>query len=160
MNAEISYNDPIEQGQTLSEKAVDVHVIDGVEVIARWYHSPHDADLMLWFDDEGRPARYQLNSSGQIVDWNVDDGVQTGLIVELEVRDEVAETIQFDRETNAATLAVARVVLENGLRIPQTIRREMMAKLADVRPPSNRQLRVIQTRSRFWNRFKRWTTGA
>lgn len=159
MSAEISYRDPVEQGLTLSEKAVDVHVVDGVDVIARWYHSPHDADLMLWFDPQGTPARFQLNCSGQIVDWNETDGVQTGLIIELEVRQEVAETIQFDSRLNGSTVAVARIVLNNGVGIPQSVRQRMLLCLDDVRPEANRP-RVHQARSRFWNRFKRWTTGA
>ncbi len=159
MSVEISYNDPIEQGLTLSEKAVDVHVVDGVDVIARWYHSPHDADLMLWFGPEGQPSRFQLNSSGQIVDWNETDGVQTGLIVELEVRQEVAETIQFDGLLNASTVAVARLVLTNGVSIPKSVRQKMLTCLDDARAPDRTRARV-GSRSRFWNRFKRWTTGA
>ncbi len=159
MRAEITYNDPIEQGLTLSEKAVDVHVVDGVDVIARWYHSPHDADLMLWFDEKGQPSRFQLNSSGQIVDWNETDGVQTGLIVELEVRQEVAETIQFDSTLNASTVAVARLLLTNGVSIPQVVRQKMLTCLDDARAHDRVRPRV-GSRSRFWNRFKRWTTGA
>jgi hypothetical protein len=159
MSVEITYSDPIEQGRTLSEKAVDVHIVDGADVIARWYYSPHDADLMLWFDAEGRPARFQLNSSGQIVDWNQTDGVQTGLIVEFEVRQEVAETIQFDSELNASTVSVARLVLENGLRIPESTRARMLTCLNDSRLSLKRP-RVVQSRARFWNRFKHWTTGS
>ena len=158
MSAAISFETPIEQGQTLTEKAVDVHVIDGVEVLARWYHSPRDADLMVWFEADGRVLRFQLNSSGQIVDWNEADGLQTGLIVELEVKLEVAETIQFDLNLNTGAVAVARIVLENGLSLPKVTRGYMLERLAETSRPN--RLRKAQSRSRFWGRFKRWTTGA
>lgn len=158
MSTTISLETPLEQGQTLTEKAVDVHVIDGVEVLARWYHSPLEADLMVWFDAEGQPLRFQLNSSGQIVDWNEADGLQTGLIVELEVRLEVAETIQFDVSLNAGTVAVAKIVLENGLFLPKVTRGYMLERLAESSRPN--RPRAAQSRSRFWGRFKRWTICA
>lgn len=165
-----SYRDPAEQGQTLSEKAVDVHIIDGVEVLARWYHSPCDADLMIWFDSENEIARFQLNSSGQIVDWTAIDGIQTGLIVEIEmapkiaselakIREDVAETIQFDSKVNPGTVALARLVLSHSTAIKDSVRHVLLACLDDSRSKPSRS-RLVQARSRFWRRFKHWTTGA
>ena len=157
MSAAVSYQDPADQGSTLTEKAVDVHVINGEEQLARWYHSPYDADLMIWFNHAGQPSRFQLNSTGQIVDWNQNDGLRTGLIVEIEVRQEVAETIQFDEKLNFATVEVARVVLANGTGLPKVARDRLVASLSDVR--AGTQSKSLESRSRFWGRFKRWTTG-
>ena len=98
----------VEQGATLSEQAVDIHVVEGLDFVARWYYSPLDTDMMIWFDSHGIVTRFQLNSGGQIVDWNCLEGLQTGLIVELETLTtealsvDAAETIQFDAEVTLA----------------------------------------------------------
>lgn len=157
MSVTATYRDPIEQGLTLSEKAVDVHVIDGEELLARWYHSPHDADLLIWFEPDGKPSRFQLNSIGQIVDWNPSAGLRTGLIIEIEMRGEIAETIQFDETLNRGTVDVARLVLANGTGFSKLVREHMLACLGDIRTGS--QSKLQQSRSRFWGRFQRWTTG-
>lgn len=157
-----TFKDPVDQGLTLSEKAVDVHVVDGEELLARWYHSPHDADLMIWFDSKGAPIRFQLNATGQIVDWNSADGLRSGLIVEFEVRDTVAETIQFDDCLNHAAVDVARVVLTNAASVPKSVTGHLLNSLLDSRNNNGISLKTksVQRRSRFWGRFKRWTTGA
>ena len=157
MSAAVIYRDPIEQGLTLTEKAVDVHVIDGEELLARWYHSPHEADLLIWFESDGKPSRFQLNSMGQIIDWSPSEGLRSGLIIEIEMRGEIAETIQFDETLNRGTVDVARLVLSNGTEFTKHVREHMLTCLEDIR--AGAQSKLQQSRSRFWGRFQRWTTG-
>ncbi len=157
---EIRYLDPVQQGSTLTEKAVDVHVIDGFDVVARWYHSPYDTDLTMWFDGSDRVSRFQLNSGGQIVDWSLADGLHTGFIVELELgrSKEVAETIQFDAETNGSNVKNAFEILSNCSSLSKSVREGMLESLGDQRVRTG-QRRISGSRTRFWSRFKNWTTG-
>lgn len=156
---EIRYLDPVQQGTTLTEMAVDVHVIDGVDVIARWYHSPYDTDLTMWFDGS-TVSRFQLNSGGQIVDWSQADGLHTGFILEFEVGrlDEVAETIQFDAALNTSNVNNAFQILSNCSNISSVVRDLMLNSLGDQRARTG-QRRISGTRTRFWSRFKKWTAG-
>lgn len=156
----VSFLDPVEQGSTLTEKAVDVHLIDGQEVIARWYHSPHESDLMLWFENDGTISRFQLNCSGQIVDWNRAEGLQTGLIIEFEIGREVAETIQFDVAVNLATIEVAGKILVHCGSLAPTVRDFMLTSLLNPPLKNSTKPRANSSRARFWGRFKRWTAGA
>lgn len=167
----ISYLDPVEQGTTLVEKAVDVHVIDGIEFMARWYHSPYDSDLMIWFDTDGHVARFQLNAAGQVVDWVKADGLQTGLIVEIEVAGaqaaaaDVAETIRFDGVLDLKTLRTARLILGHCLSLTPDVRGFILTQLesgvnSDANSRARRAGAVQASRARFWGRFKRWTTGS
>lgn len=165
-------SDLVDQGATLAEKAVDVHVIDGTEYIARWYYSPHDADLMIWFDAEQQIDRYQLNSGGQIVDWSRSEGLKTGFIVEIELAmdgktskaasGEVAETIQFDLAMNGPAVTRAKTIVENCTAFTAVSRLVILDSLqATAASVSNSgPTCVSSSRARFWGRFKRWTTGA
>ena len=154
---EVRYLDPVQQGATLVEKAVDVHVIDGLDVVARWFHSPYDTDLTMWFHEPEKVSRFQLNSGGQIVDWSLEDGLHTGFIVELEVgrSKEVAETIQFDAELNRSSIGNAFQILTHCSSLSATVRRLMLDSLADQRVRTGKP-RISRTRARFWSRFKTW----
>lgn len=158
---EIRYLDPVQQGATLTEKAVDIHVIEGLDVLARWYHSPYDTDLTMWFDGSAQVSRFQLNSGGQIVDWSLVDGLHTGFIVEFEIgrSKEVAETIQFDAEPNRSNVKNAFQILSNCPSLSKTVRDMMLESLQDQRVRTTGPRRITGTRTRFWSRFKNWTTG-
>lgn len=160
-DSEFLFLDPVQQGATLTEKAVDVHVVDGEDIVARWFHSPLESDLMIWFDASGAVVRFQLNAGGQILDWTSHEGLQTGLIVELEVvsQQDVAETIRFDLDVNSGTVQTARLVFANCLSLKPDVRAFALTCLNSV-SEKNRVPRINASRTRFWGRFKRWTTGA
>lgn len=155
--------DLVEQGETLVEKAVDVHVIDGTEYMARWYFSPRDADLMIWLCADQKIDRFQLNSGGQIVDWSRTDGLKTGFIVEIELAlGEVAETIQFDSIPNESAMLRAKTITENCAALRGAVRDVILKSLLldASRPVALGVCGVSASRTRFWGRFKRWTIGA
>ncbi|CAN5563875.1 hypothetical protein BH10BDE1_BH10BDE1_29290 [soil metagenome] len=169
----ISVLDPVNQGQTLTEKAVDVHVVDGEEMIARWFLSPNECDLMIWFRSTGELSRFQLNAAGQITDWCVVEGLQTGLIVEIEFaapsvkptagrqpRAEVqyAETIQFDATLNIEAVRTARELISNASAVSKPAQLAMIEILGRNWPRVSKP-RANASRTRFWGRFKRWTAG-
>src|SRR4051812_41729358 len=87
-------------GKSLREVAVDVIETEGSTILSRWFHSKHDVELFLWTDAENNVIKHQVTFYGQAVEWNVFEGVKTGVIVEHEnsLGDGVVnETIQFDQ---------------------------------------------------------------
>lgn len=156
-----------EIGRALSERAVDVYQIDGVELISRWFHSGNDCDLMVWLDGENELVRFQFNISGQIVDWNRLAGFKTGLIVETEyVRDNksgvkdvmMTETINYDKSASQVAINTAKKVLLAAREIRAPWREKMVRLLASDR---TRPMATVsrEARPRFWSRFKHWVAG-
>ena len=162
--------DPTDLGQTLVERAVDVHHIDGIEIVSRWYHSPRDCDLMVWLDKENELIRFQFNISGQVVDWNRANGFRTGLIVEIESIDSAgraqdrttAETIRYDQQIalSAVKLAQAVFLAADSIR-PHWRERVVRLLNYDVATPLKATVSAGRRahRSRFWRRLRGWVAG-
>lgn len=162
---EVRYSDPVLQGESLVQAAIDVHIIEGQEWLVHWYHSTNDADLMVWINSEGAVGHFQLNVGGQICDWSSACGIQTGLIIEIELGKaelgnlEAAETVQFDSALDLANLKLSEVVLKNAKTLSAPLRERLLGALQDARPPGAGKA-VQAARARFWGRFKRWTKPA
>lgn len=176
--------DPTDLGQTLVERAVDVHHVDGIEIVSRWYHSPMDCDLMVWLDAENELIRFQFNISGQVVDWNRANGFRTGLIVEIECQSQnqsqnqshaeagrgqvdkldrtTAETIRFDQQVALSAVRLAQAVFLAADSIRPRWRERVVRLLSydgsvtASKAPSRRHA----PRSRFWRRLRGWVVGA
>ncbi len=166
--------DATDLGQTLVERAVDVHHVDGIEIVSRWYHSPRDCDLMVWLDSENELIRFQFNISGQVVDWNRATGFRTGLIVEIECIQNVesagllldrttAETIRYDQQVALSALKLAQAVFlaADSIR-PQWRERVVRLLNYDGATPSKATATASRRahRSRFWRRLRGWVAGA
>lgn len=170
--------DPIDLGQTLIERAVDVHHIEGIEIVSRWYHSPMDCDLMVWLDAENELIRFQFNISGQVVDWNRANGFRTGLIVETESQSQsqtngsaavdhkvdrtTAETIRFDHQVAVSAVRLAQAVFLAADSIRPRWRERVVRLLNyDGRVSTPAVVATRQApRSRFWRRLRHWVVGA
>lgn len=162
--------DPVDLGQTLVERAVDVYHVDGIEIVSRWYHSPMDCDLMVWLDAENELIRFQFNISGQVVDWNRANGFRTGLIVEIEASGSAdrysdrstAETIRFDEQLALSAVKMAQTVFLAAASIRPSWRERVVrllsydGSLSKSSIPARRHV----PRSRFWRRLRGWVVGA
>jgi hypothetical protein len=97
-NEEIAiFFDLKEVGHSMQEMALDVVKSTDENIISRWYHSQKKADLYVWSDNHSNIIRSQFHLHGQIVEWNILEGVRTGLVVENEQENETTqEEIQFD----------------------------------------------------------------
>lgn len=103
-----------ELGKSLIEVATDVIATSNDQkVISRWFHSTKDTDLFIWLDHKQNVIKQQLTFFGQVVEWNVIEGVKTGLIVEDETPSQVkaSEIIQFDSLPQKAPIEQARALL-------------------------------------------------
>lgn len=101
-------------GKSLKEVATDVIATQGDQkVISRWFHSAKDADLFIWLDSRQNIIKQQLTFFGQVVEWNVIEGVKTGMVVEDETPSKVkaSEIVHFDLTPQKAPLEQAKALL-------------------------------------------------
>lgn len=71
-------------GASLKKVASDIVTTDSQSVTSRWYHSDQDVDLYVWMDEQENVIKQRVQLCGQIVEWNVLDGIRTGLVAEEE----------------------------------------------------------------------------
>jgi hypothetical protein len=75
---------PREIGESLRKVASDLLRVEEREVETHWYHSKKDADLFFWKDHDRRIIKQQVSYFGQVVEWNMAEGIKTGLAIEEE----------------------------------------------------------------------------
>ncbi len=87
-------------------------------VTTRWFKSqkqkPVDADVLLWIDHRNNIIKQQVSICGSVVEWNILDGLRTGVTIEQEVKGtkEASESVQFDRASNIMNIQMAIRMLE------------------------------------------------
>lgn len=77
-----------------------------------WLRSDYEADFFLWLDQEERIIKIQVHILGSILEWNLLEGVRTGIFY-LESGSE--EKIVFDDD-------ISQVTLEQGLEFVKEVR--------------------------------------
>jgi hypothetical protein len=163
---------PEEIGMSLREVAVDVMQLEDEHVISRWFHSNHDADLLIWTDGSHRVIKHQVSFLGQVVEWNSADGVKTGVIIEEEMSDpkaEASEIIHFDPAPQSTTIQQALRLLEHVKDLTEEDRGLLLTHLSTRTPlhtSSPKQVRLLVDgayhgvrRPSFWKRLRKWFSG-
>lgn len=69
-------------GASLREVSNEIMQTEGQEVKSLWFHSELGADLYVWGDVNGNIIKQQLSFLGQVVEWNIVEGLRTGISVE------------------------------------------------------------------------------
>jgi hypothetical protein len=88
---------PEDLGKSLREVSADVIKTSRRDVLSRWFHSAKDADLFIWMDLNKIIFKQQLSFYGQVIEWNVIEGVKTGHVVVEEGRGaKRSEVLSFD----------------------------------------------------------------
>jgi hypothetical protein len=165
-------------GRSLREVAVDVIETEGSSILTRWFHSTNDVDLLIWSDEDKNVIKHQISFFGQVVEWNIFEGVKTGVIVEEDVvreddESETSELIRFDVMPQGMAIRQAVHVLEN---VPD-LNAQDRARLRDNlllhtkgAPDSGDEFirrygeayrgdRFRPQRASFWKRLRRWFSG-
>lgn len=93
--------DARELGASMEEIGMDLIKIETQEVLSKWFHSSKDVDLFVWFDKNNQIIKQQMVFLGQVVEWNLVEGVRTGVLIEEESEGEDkkikgSEVIRFD----------------------------------------------------------------
>lgn len=107
--------DPAVLGESLKEVATDIINTGDAEVIHRWFHSNKDADFFVWQDKNHNVIKQQITFYGQVVEWNIVEGLKTGLIVEDETRSAIkaSDIIRFDPTVQKAPVDQAMNLLRH-----------------------------------------------
>jgi hypothetical protein len=87
-----------ELGRSLREVAVEVLQKEDHNIESHWYHSAKDADMFIWKDQHKNIIKQQVTFYGQLIEWNVLEGVRTGLLIEDEVSQKIGSSplIRYD----------------------------------------------------------------
>lgn len=85
-------------GGTLQEVAVDILKCNGQDIESRWFHSKNDADLFIWNDYRKNILKQQVIYYGQVIEWNLIEGLRTGVLIEDENSQQMGSSplIQYD----------------------------------------------------------------
>ena len=78
-------------GGSVKEMGSDMVKTTHQNVISHWYHSDMDADVIIWRDEKQNIIKQQVNLLGQVIEWNIVDGLRTGFVVEIEKKGEQNE---------------------------------------------------------------------
>ncbi len=86
-------------GEAVKQVGVDYISVDQHRVETKWFRSGEDVDLVVWTDMAGTIIKQQLTFFGQVLEWNLVDGLKTGLIVEEETGQQespASEMVRYD----------------------------------------------------------------
>lgn len=115
-------------GKTLREVAVDYIEVENKKVTSKWLKSEHDADLFLWLDESQKIIKQQLSLFGRVVEWNLLEGVKTGVIIESEFEaNKSSEAIEFDQYPHDYTIQLAVQVIEYAIHLAEKERDEVIS---------------------------------
>jgi hypothetical protein len=150
-------------GGSLREVDVSLIQAETESVVSRWFHGPHEADLFIWTDERNNVIKQQVSFCGQIVEWNVLDGIRTGMVIERELEDasmNASEIIQFDGAPIESSIRLALDLIKHvnsldektkGELVDQLTRRPSFATLA----PDEILRRYGSSRDTVWHRLRK-----
>lgn len=134
------YFDPIKVGTSLKEVGVDFQEIDEKEIVTRWFRDQKsETDVFVWMNKDRKIIKQQISVMGQLVEWNILEGVRTGVILESEFSsqnlmengltsgDSASEIIRFDKTTQLRTLELGLSILKH----TTCVEPELMGKMID-----------------------------
>lgn len=164
-------------GKSFREVAVDVIRTENQEILNRWYHSNRDADLFVWLDAKQNIIKQQLSFFGQVIEWNIIEGLKTGCLLEEEDQEDGgkvkgSEVVKFDLEPQTASLKQALELLRAMTVLADQDRQVLIDNFSDRKsmkslPPEEFIRRFGHTLNRpnrkpqesFWRRYWRYLTG-
>ena len=123
---------PRSVGEALKE--VDVRFLpnEKINLTSRWFHGPQDADIFIWTDEKDRVVKQQIGFCGQVVEWNVVEGLRTGLIVEKEAGSHnlpASEIIQYDNSAQKPAIQMAIELVLHVTALEGSLRQEVLGHL-------------------------------
>lgn len=120
------YFDPIKVGASLKEVGLDYQEIDDKEIVTRWFRDQKsETDIFVWLNKDQKIIKQQISTMGQLTEWNILDGVRTGVILESEFSahtlmengltsgDSASEVIRFDKSIQLQTLNMGLAILKH-----------------------------------------------
>lgn len=96
----------------VSEQAMQTK---SMELRTYWYTGPDQLDIFLWEDLGGNLIKQQITYCGQVVEWNIVDGIKTGVVIEEESFEpgiKASELINYDTIMISSSLQQAIQLVE------------------------------------------------
>ncbi|MCB0412341.1 MAG: hypothetical protein KDD22_07435 [Bdellovibrionales bacterium] len=104
-------------GRSLREVATDLIQTESQDVVSRWFHSEDGIDLFIWSDESHLIIKQQLSFHGQVMEWNIVEGLKTGVILEDDTaktfKVDSSEVVRYDEVLQLATLRQGIELLEH-----------------------------------------------
>jgi hypothetical protein len=118
--------DPAKVGASLKEVGVDYQEIESKQVETRWFRDKiSETDIFVWMSKDRKMIKQQVSVMGLLTEWNILDGVRTGVVLESELSaqdlmqsgltpdDTASEVIHFDKDPQQRTLDISISILKN-----------------------------------------------
>lgn len=100
--------------QSLKQVNVDFIKTEYSKVTSKWFHGIDDADVFVWTDERNNIIKQQVAFCGQVVEWNVLDGVKTGVILQEEMGEKkMSEIVKFDQVPQKGAIGMAKELLSH-----------------------------------------------
>jgi hypothetical protein len=162
-NINPTFFEPAQAGRSLKEVGIDYLKVESKNITSRWFHSAHDVDLFLWLDEHSQVIKQQVSFCGQIVEWNVLDGLKTGVVIEEEVwsgdgnenKIDQSEIIRFDQRPQKQAIKLAIEVIQNIESLEDFVRGHLLSNFGVKSgfKPFLVKTTPEQSKASFWQRF-------
>jgi hypothetical protein len=136
-------------GSSLQEVAADYIKTEDNEIESHWYHSQKDADLYYWRDNKKNIIKQQVSFLGQIIEWNILDGVRTGVVVEDETSQSMgcSPLVHYDKSPSPSTLGQCVDIVAHIPKLPASEKQQIMNNF--LHSPNLHNLPLAEIISRF-----------
>ena len=120
---------PQKIGETLQEVSAEVLETESEPLMTRWFHSDQDVDVFYWVDSRSNVIKQQVSLFGQVVEWNILEGVRTGLRIEVEEsgKTEAVTGMHYDQAPLKYAIGQAIGLLSHAHRIHEKDRNALVA---------------------------------
>jgi hypothetical protein len=115
------YFDPQRVGASLKEVGIDYTKVESREIETRWFRDASgETDVFIWLNKEKTIIKQQSSIMGQLVEWNIVEGLKTGMVLENELiksdgKDQLpqSELIYFDKIVQPQAVLMAINVIKH-----------------------------------------------
>jgi hypothetical protein len=123
--------------KSLKLASIDIINTSKSDIESHWYRSAGPVDLFYW-KDKNRIVKHQINLYGQVVEWNIFDGLKTGFVRDEDMAEEIEshEVVQFDNIPNPHVLKKATEFIDLATGIEADVRQKMAEHYGDFQEQS------------------------
>jgi hypothetical protein len=159
----IALYSPERIGISMEVVGTDFVKLQEKEIQTQWFRSHEtETDIIIWYDPDGKIIKQQINHMGVVVEWNVLEGVRTGILFDVEIHpatkktqteeeatEAVSESVQYDKTPQKQSLFTATEIIKHSKCIGQGLKLSLFKNFSQVstEPTSNGWL------SRVFKRF-------
>jgi hypothetical protein len=131
--------DPRRLGESFEKVSSEVIQTEMQYVISQWFHSSYDSDLFVWTDLKNNIIKQQVSICGQVVEWNLLEGVRTGMVLEEDSADETkgSEVIRFDASVQRSSVSLACQVIQHINELNSEVRELIISNFSQPKGPAD-----------------------